>query len=631
MSDRHPHPKFARVFRLTPAIGDWTTIKDRPQSPPRVSIRPVSKAGFDCLPKEQLEIAHYVHYRLAELLGHTLSTDLDLKIELHTIKAVQTVYEQFSTDMGDEPFVQTTVAIGSTGFMTLVLDWQLAEQMVDRLSGGSGQVSGANDFTGIEIGMLEFQLEEVIRQLPTAWRQSLFQQDLHLDTSVGTFKRHPKISARESVVVFEMEFSMGGAKTGRLYWEYPTQGLRHLLSQYERVSAHLTPTVALSDDALLTQNVLIRAILGDAQVTMRDLQSLQPGDVIVLNSRIDRPLRLVIGNQADLHIQPGMVNDKLCGQVIMWHDKTGLSSRMTPPITRIPAAHLNTPRHDPLPSPSMQDDSEMGPLMYDHPEDTDPPSPLHHLTNQLRHDLSPATDPSDGWGEAIPAGDVSPLLQADDAVWQASSMDDYDGLPPMMDGHDADPPRRAPGTSLDPYQSVASYPAPDDDDDMPFAMLDHDAETTGVADDPLAFDGDADDPLAFDGDADDPLAFDGDADDPLAFDGDADDPLAFDGDADDPFMQLGDEDDGVSFQHDRTTQPFSMEEDEDPMDSDLDGDFTFDLDDDPRPSMSPPAEDDPFAAWAQSDPYSIEGSDTHVVSSFSYDDDEPLEPRNPHP
>lgn len=596
MTDRHPHPKFARIFRLTPAIGDWTTIKDRPQSPPRVSIRPVSKAGFDCLPKEQLEVAHYVHYRLAELLGMTLSSDLDLKIELHTIKAVQTVYEQFSNDMGDEPFVQTTVAIGSTGFMTLVLDWQLAEQMVDRLSGGSGQISGANDFTGIEIGMLEFQLEEVIRQLPTAWRQALFHQDLHLDTSVGTFKRHPKISARESVVVFEMEFSLGGAKTGRMYWEYPTQGLRHLLSQYDRVNAHLTPTVALSDEALLTQNVLIRAILGDAQVTMRDLQSLQPGDVIVLNSRIDRPLRLVIGNQADLHIQPGMVNDKLCGQVIMWHDKTGLSSRMTPPVTRIPAATLPTPHHRAVAPTPLQDDSEMGPLMYDHPEDTDPPSPLHQLTNQLRHDLSPMSDPSDTWGEAIPAGDVSPLLQADDTVWQADHMDDYDGLPPMMDDQHTPPAMRNTVSALDPQVPASLH----DDEEMPSLMLDHDAETTGHPDDPFDFDDELDN----------------------------------------PFDHLVDEDE-VS--HDQgLTDPnptrFSMAEDDMddddtafPMDSDLDGGFTFDLDDDPRPSMTPPAEDDPFATWAQSDPYSIEGSDTHVVSSFSYDENEPLEPRNPQP
>jgi len=601
MTDRHSHPKFSRLFRLTPAIGDWTTINERPQSPPRVSIRPVSKAGFDCLPKEQLEVAHYVHYRLAELLGTLLSTDLDIKIELHTIKAAQTVTQQFSTDMGEDPFVQTTVPIGSTGFMTLVLDWQLAEQIVDRLSGGSGQPSGAHDFTGIEIGMLEFQLEEVIRQLPTAWRQPLFQQDLHLETRVGSFKRHPKMSPRESVVVFEMEFSMGGAKTGRMYWGYPTQSLRHLLSQYDRISAHLTPTVSLSDEALLTQNVLIRAVLGDAQVTMQDLQSLQSGDVIVLNSRIDRPLRLVIGNQTDLYIQPGMLHDKLCGQVIMWHDKAGVSARMSPLITRIPASPIASPRPVPLPPTSLDSDSEMGPLLYDHPEETDPPSPLNQLTHQLRHDLSPANDPSDTWGEAIPDGDISPLLHAHEDVWQLSGIDD-DGFPPMMEDHDPYSYSPSSAPSLAPYATPTQPVTANDDDELPFALLDHDVERTGSQDPSFRFD---DENASFsmlenEDEDEDEMAFPLPDDPPVSHrfsmgDADEEDPLATD------------------------------------LETDLDGDFTFDFDDDPRPSMVPPAEDDPFATWAQTDPYSIEGSDTHVVSSFSYDDHHPLEPRNPQP
>lgn len=581
MTDSTHHPKFLRTLRLAPAIGDWTTINDRPPTPNRVKIRPVSKAGFDSLPKEQLEVAHYVHYRLAELLTSALSTDLDIKVELHSIKAIQTIYERFSHDMNQDSLVQTTISVGNHGLMTLVLDWQLAEQIIDRLSGGMGQGSGASDFTGIEIGILEFQLEELIALLPMAWRQSMFQTAPLLETSVGHFKGHPKISAREAVVVFEIELSIGGGKTARLYWEYSNQSLRHLLSVYERITSHITPTVSLSEEALVTQNVPIRVILGEAQVTMNDLQTLQVGDVIILNNRIDKPLRLSVGSATDLLIQPGIIDDKLCAQVILWTEKMGSTARITPPISRIAASKSSSSslKLNPTPYPNDSDFSEMGPLMADHPEESMPPSPLNQLTNQLHHEIGDHTRLSDE--------ETSGLPTIPTPLWATDS----DESPPPMD-------------DLDPFAI-----SPEDD---PFALGDNDEASL-----------DSDDPFDWDDDETDPFQLDSDRDVGVAqgitppvynrtqqLDDDYPAPMQ-----DDHVREM---DSAVPTRTQTTLSPSFPAT----LDDQLDDDDDFSLYKESMQSTSD--SQDPFLAWGRSSPSSIERNDSNVVSSSLYDDDDDL-------
>ncbi|NBV42186.1 hypothetical protein EBR96_05395, partial [bacterium] len=73
-------------------------------------------------------------------------------------------------------------------------------------------------------------------------------------------------------------------------------------------------------------------VLGEAQITMGDLRAMQAGDVIVLNSTLDAPLKLVLGDSTELDVQPGVLDDRLCAQVILWHSAGIPISRPAPAV-----------------------------------------------------------------------------------------------------------------------------------------------------------------------------------------------------------------------------------------------------------------------------------------------------------
>ena len=98
--------EFNRSIKLSPAIGDWTSIQYEEGDLNELSVSSIQNVNFDSLPKEQLKYVHYLHYRLAEKMTKKLSQDMDIKVELHSIEVMQMSYEDFLR-MSQEKLVQT--------------------------------------------------------------------------------------------------------------------------------------------------------------------------------------------------------------------------------------------------------------------------------------------------------------------------------------------------------------------------------------------------------------------------------------------------------------------------------------------------------------------------------------------
>ncbi|NBV42199.1 hypothetical protein EBR96_05460, partial [bacterium] len=173
-------PRYSRTIKLSPAIGDWTRIADNQPTTSGLRVRSVVSTGFDSLPKEQLELAHYVHYRLGELIVQKLSSSMDIKVELHTVTALQMTYESFIQTYTSD-VVQSDIVFPDGNRINVLTDWALADQVVNRLTGGTGESDGSQEFSEIEASILEAQLDELLTLLPIAWKNSWNNAPLNLD------------------------------------------------------------------------------------------------------------------------------------------------------------------------------------------------------------------------------------------------------------------------------------------------------------------------------------------------------------------------------------------------------------------------------------------------------------------
>ena len=315
MNDQKNKFFFHRSIKLGPAIGDWTTIQFQDPSLEEINVSQIRNVNFDSLPREEMQRLHMVHYRLAEEMCKKLSEDMDIKIELHTIMATQLSYEDFLNSQ-NEKIVQADYVIPEFGRVNVLYDWELADMVVNRLTGGKGEESELETFTDLESTILETQMEELIPLFSDSWRDIFPTDAVDMSFSYGQYQYDQKISLREAYVMFSFYVYFGKGELRRVMWAYPNDVIRSLLSAANRLPNPTIQNIMLKEKTLRTIRVPVHANLGQAVLTMQELSNLQPGDVIPLDTEFDQPILCEIGDDTILPTQIGVVENRLGLQVL---------------------------------------------------------------------------------------------------------------------------------------------------------------------------------------------------------------------------------------------------------------------------------------------------------------------------
>ena len=367
----------SRTLKLGPAVGDWSTIQLRSHDLNETQISTIHNINFDSLPKEKMRYVHYLHYRLAEKLVAQLSVDMDIKIELHTVTATQLSYEDFIQSQPNK-VVQANFLIETIGKVQAILDWELADSMVDRLTGGKGEHTQTVSFSEIEQSILHAQMEQLIPSFIFAWR-SVFEPDhIKMDFICGQYLRDKKISYRDAMMVFSCYVYFGNGELKKISWVYPAEILRKCLLIRNAIKDPIKKRVTIIPKTLKRIKVEIKAVLGKASLTMRELKQLQVGDIIQLDTNLESPLEVTLANKTRFYGQAGITHNHLCVQLIFVDSEEQSLPALSPASPPLPQQAPLPQEEFPTVAPSQapfifntaeQENEEDAPPFYT-PEDT---------------------------------------------------------------------------------------------------------------------------------------------------------------------------------------------------------------------------------------------------------------------
>ena len=352
---------YSRSLKLGPAIGDWTTIQLKEKEVDDVQISQIQNINFDNLPRELMNQLHYQHYQLADKIVQQFSKDMHIKIELHTIKALQLPYENF-VNMQQENVVQTNFVLPNIGLSNLIFDFDLAGVMVNRLIGGKGDTNEMTSFSDIEQSILEAQMEATIPHFSQAWANIISPDDISLDFTCGDFQYDRKSSLREAYVIFIFYLHFGEGELKRLIWAYPTRSIRRLHEMKSKQKQSLVQKIDLKERTLDKIKVDVRGVLGSGSLKMTELNQLQVGDVIPLDQSFNDPVTLHLDEDIRMLAQPGIHENRYSLQV--------LSIFETKSIQIVPKAKISKqelPDHSDVTVPIMTDTFTQAPS---EPEET---------------------------------------------------------------------------------------------------------------------------------------------------------------------------------------------------------------------------------------------------------------------
>ena len=304
---------YSSIIRLGLAIGDWTKIRlNAPNQDIQVSN--VDQISFDGLSKQVLKQLHHLHYAFSEKMTSTLSEGMNIKIDLHTLMVNQISYEDFLNSIADDVF-HMNMSVKDIGNVSMLLGSNFISFLMDRILGGTGQNLKKGQLSDVELKLLNDELSQFVQPFSESWKHIFSVDDVDMDLTIG-FKPDQMISSRESVVVFTFYLYIGSTDLLRVMVAYPSRTLRKMINIKLAKPEKIISSIRLKESTLSKVNYDVNAVLGSTFLTMNDIESLEVGDIIALDSGLHSSVKVNLGDNVVLNAQPCVRNNRLSCQIL---------------------------------------------------------------------------------------------------------------------------------------------------------------------------------------------------------------------------------------------------------------------------------------------------------------------------
>ena len=277
----------------------------------------------DKFSKEQIRTVSIMHETFARLSTTSLSAQLRSVCQVHVASVDQLTYEEFIRSIPNP----TTLAVINMdplkGSAIMEIDPSITFSVIDRLFGGQGEgAKVTRDLTDIEQSVMEGIIVRILGNMREAWSQVI-----DLRPRLGQIETNPQfaqiVPPTEMVVLVTLETKVGDVE-GMMNFCIPYLTIEPIIGKlsaqywYSTVRrGATTENLNILRERLSTIEVNLVAEIGNMNLTVRDVLSLTPGDVIRLqNTRTSDPFSLNIGNRPKFLCKPGQIGNKLAVQIV---------------------------------------------------------------------------------------------------------------------------------------------------------------------------------------------------------------------------------------------------------------------------------------------------------------------------
>lgn len=271
--------------------------------------------------REHLQTLQAMHEIFARLFSTTLSAQMRLLVQIDVASVDQLTYEEFL-----QTFPNPTASVIFTiepllGSAVLEFHPTTAMAILDRLLGGPGRMTGKNrELTDIESSLLSKVASKGMDSFAEAWK-SVVPGMIARVHSVETNPRFVQITApSDTVVVVTFDLKIG-ENQGAMRICIPYPALEPVMGRMS-TEMYFASARVQSDDlvANLKRNldkveVRLSMVLGYTDITVRDLITLQEGDVVTLDSLAYQDLPVMVERDCKFFGRPGLLGNRLAVQI----------------------------------------------------------------------------------------------------------------------------------------------------------------------------------------------------------------------------------------------------------------------------------------------------------------------------
>ncbi len=274
--------------------------------------------------KDQLRTLEIIHENFSRLLNNFLSGYLRTYTEVDVLSTQGMTYSEFSNSVSNPAILGIVKFSPLDGQIIVDIAVDVAFAMIERVLGGvgkSGLLKEARALTEIEMVLLKNIMNKFINLLKEPWG-NIIELKPKLENIETNSQFAQIVSPSESIALITFNLKIGDVEgmvniaiphyviepilpnlTSKLWFQ---SNLKKQLSDEERSALHTRIEKA---------NLNIKTIVGRSSILVEEFLSLQTGDVIILNSRVNDELEVYVDQELKYFGQPGMKNNRMAVRI----------------------------------------------------------------------------------------------------------------------------------------------------------------------------------------------------------------------------------------------------------------------------------------------------------------------------
>ncbi len=266
--------------------------------------------------KEHLRTLELIFEHYGRLLSTNLPVYLRKNIQVTVVSSETVTFNEFTNALSNPVILGIINFQPLSGNILIDLTSSLGYAFIDRMLGGVGEpLDKVRDFSEIEMGIL-YKIITISSQLLKEPWKNVIEVDPLLERIETNTQFAQIIAPNEMIAIVTLNVRMGEIE-GFMNVCIPFMTIESII---DNLNTKFWFTNMVADDAedhrqdlenlLRKVDVPVKALLGRSEIAVSDFLTLQPGDIIRLERRVDNELDVYVGMYKKFSAVPGTDHDR---------------------------------------------------------------------------------------------------------------------------------------------------------------------------------------------------------------------------------------------------------------------------------------------------------------------------------
>ncbi len=305
------------IDNLLKSLTEGAISEDDNDGAPKVKIKKYDFRSANKFTKEQVRTLHSIYTNFSHMLSTYLSGTLRTSCQVELLSAEEQTYSEYTNSL-QSPLILAIVDMPPLEGSTLMeISPNIAYGIMNRLLGGRGDdLETSKNFTDIDIALMQKVVGQILKQVDSAWSRVI-----HTTCKLHNIETSPQFAQivpySEPTVIITISVKIGNDVEGFLNVCIPYAAIEPINDNMEAsmwVSSKkikVEPENAVNiRNKLRTAKFDIRANFNSMPISLQEIISLEVGDVLKLEHKVEQGLCVEIAGMPKFRGKLGVYENK---------------------------------------------------------------------------------------------------------------------------------------------------------------------------------------------------------------------------------------------------------------------------------------------------------------------------------